>query len=141
MKFLIDTNILIPLEPTAPSERESATPIASRFVGLAMRAGYRLYVHPEGKNELMRDADAERRRLRQDLAEKYMELPDPPLLSERLTSELGRPPPKTNEWVDLLHLEALAADAADILVTEVVYLKLILRKVFPILPCNQKQLN
>ena len=57
MKFLIDTNIFIPLEPTRPSEVEGGTTKAAEFVQLAGISGHQLYVHPARREDLRRDMD------------------------------------------------------------------------------------
>lgn len=52
MKFLIDTNILIPLEPTSPSNAEATTEQAIRLVRLVAENGHQIYLHPASLTDL-----------------------------------------------------------------------------------------
>lgn len=117
MKFLIDTNVFIPLEPTAPTESKGLRVIAIRFAQRANEAGYPLYVHPEQMQDILGDRDEARRDLRKALLNKYPTLPDPPP-STRVDSTLGAPKQESHDWVDHQLLAALQADAIDTLVTE-----------------------
>jgi hypothetical protein len=47
VKFLIDTNVLIPLEPTAPEQVEAMTEPALGLLRSIEEAGYQLFIHPE----------------------------------------------------------------------------------------------
>jgi GNAT superfamily N-acetyltransferase len=118
MKFLIDTNVFIPLEPTRGAEVEAGTSDAAAFARQASAGGHTVYVHPAALNDLQRDKDAERRRLRERLFEKYPPLPEPPAVPAALALSIGQPVPGTNAWVDNQLLAALYADAIDVLVTE-----------------------
>jgi hypothetical protein len=118
MKFLIDTNVFIPLEPTNPSEEESLTESALQMASLAMEAGYPLYRHPAATFDLDRDRNLERSRLRHLRIERYPLLPDPPPMTLDLEAKIGSAPPGSNDWVDHQLLAALAADAVDFLITE-----------------------
>lgn len=118
MKFLIDTNVFIPLEPTTPTDLASLTPQAARFAQIASEGGHQLYVHPATLADIRRDDDRTRRGLRMVLFNKYPCLQNPPPISQRLESILGRAKPDTNDWVDNHLVAALRADAVDFLVTE-----------------------
>lgn len=118
MKFLIDTNVFIPLEPTALSDVEAATPAAAELARLIWEAGHQLYVHPAARVDISRDADEDRRKLREILFKKYPSLPDPPSISSRMEGIFGHVEPDTNDWVDHHLVAALEADSADFLVTE-----------------------
>lgn len=118
MKFLIDTNIFIPLEPTDLADLEAGTPAAIEFARLVSETGHQLYVHPATRADIRRDVDEARRRVREILFNKYPCLPHPPPISSRLERILGRAEPQTNEWVDNHLIAALEADAVDFLVTE-----------------------
>jgi hypothetical protein len=117
MKFLIDTNVFIPLEPTAPSETGALTSTAAAFAQKANRAGFSLFVHPAQARVILNDRDEQRRELRKSLLGKYPPLPDPPL-SVRIDSILGAVDENSHDWVDHQLLAALHADAVDTLVTE-----------------------
>ncbi len=118
MKFLIDTNVFIPLEPTSPSEEESLTETALQMASLAMEAGYALYRHPAAIVDLDRDRNLERSRLRHLRIERYPLLPDPPPVTSALAAKIGSALLGSNDWVDHQLLAALSADAVDFLVTE-----------------------
>jgi L-amino acid N-acyltransferase YncA len=117
LKFLIDTNIFIPLEPTAPEENESLRSTAALFAQKANQSGFPLLVHPAQMLDILGDRDESRRELRKALLGKYPQLPDPPS-SARVDSILGAPNPSSHDWVDHQLLAALHADAVDNLVTE-----------------------
>jgi L-amino acid N-acyltransferase YncA len=118
MKFLLDTNIFIPLEPTRLSEVEGGTARAADVVRLVAEAGHHLLVHPAISGDIERDADRERRRIRAHLVRKYAALQRPPAASPELEVEFGSPAHGTNAWVDLQLVAAVAADAVDYLITE-----------------------
>jgi len=118
MKFLIDTNILIPLEPARPIDVEPKTNEALDLARTAAEGGHQLYVHPGTIDDVKRDGDAERRALRLQLLNKYLLLPDPPAVSLHIVEALGETERGSNEWVDQCLLAALEADAVDFLVTE-----------------------
>ena len=65
MKFLLDTNIFIPLEPSASGEVHPRSEIAARLLRLLVEGGHQYYVHPELKTDLSRDRDLERQRQRE----------------------------------------------------------------------------
>ena len=46
MKFLIDTNILIPAEPTSPQDIEPGTPFVVNLLRLLVEGAHQVYVHP-----------------------------------------------------------------------------------------------
>jgi len=118
VNFLIDTNVVIPLEPTSRSEVKQNTLLASQFAGQVAEGGHSLYIHPEINADISRDPDVERRTTLQILIKKYQVLPDPPSLTQRIITAFGVPPRLSNDWVDIHLLAALDADAVDILVTE-----------------------
>jgi hypothetical protein len=118
MKFLVDTNVIIPLEPTNPSEQEALTATALQVASRAMAAGFQLYRHPATTADLSRDRNRERRQLRHRQFERYPLLPDPPSLTAPMEALLGRVGIGSNDWVDHQLLAALSADAVDFLVTE-----------------------
>lgn len=115
-RFLLDANVLIPLEPTSPTDLERDTPLAVEIVQSATALGFHLLVHPETIRELATDPDPARRITRQVLLAKYQELADPPGI-EHVEGVLGAVEPGSNDWVDHLLLAALVADATHYLVT------------------------
>jgi L-amino acid N-acyltransferase YncA len=117
MRFLIDTNILIPLEPTAASETEVSTKRATTFVRLVASGNHTLLLHPEAFTDLARDKDGNRRQTRMVLASKYPLLEQPPSL-DAISGLLGRPDEASHDWVDHHLLAAVHADAIDYVVTE-----------------------
>ena len=115
-RFLLDANVLIPLEPTSSSELESDTPLAAEIVQRATALGFHLLVHPETIRELGDDPNAARRDARQLLLAKYQVLTDPPGI-EHVEDLLGAVEPRSNDWADHVLLAALLADAVHYLVT------------------------
>jgi L-amino acid N-acyltransferase YncA len=118
VKFLIDTNIYIPLEPASFDNLDAATPEVSKFLRLTSEAGHQVYVHPNMRLDFQRDVNENRRRLREILFVKYPCLPNPPSISSKLANILGHAEPGSNDWVDHHLLAALEADAVDYLVSE-----------------------
>lgn len=116
--YLIDTNVLIPLEPGSASDAERLTPAAARLVRLLSETGNRAVVHPESLRELGNDADPERRALRLIMATKYPQVETPVAGVRRLTEALGSLPASGHDYVDLQLLACVAAGAASFLVTE-----------------------
>ena len=117
MKLLLDTNIIIPIEPTSPKNVEINTPRAARLVQLANKAGTWICIHPAQYNDFARDLDEERAKTRSSLLLKYQLLEAPPDASH-LTPQLASVPKGSNEDVDNQLLAAVAAPAVDYLVTE-----------------------
>ena len=73
-RFLLDANVLIPLEPTSPPDVERDTPLAVEIVQRAAALGFHLLVHPETIRELATDPNPARRGARQALLPKYQQL-------------------------------------------------------------------
>lgn len=115
MKFLLDTNVFIALEPTRLDEVENAGD--SELSRLVLSGGHQLYVHPAQQVDIDRDRDEERRKLRTLLLQKYPQLPNPPRLTEALGRQLGVCERGSNDWVDHQLIAALVGDAVDFLVT------------------------
>jgi len=115
MKFLLDTNVFISLEPTRLVEVENA--VDSELSRLVLSGGHQMYVHPVQQVDIDRDPDEERRGLRTLLLQKYPTLPNPPPLSDALGEQLGPCEHGSNDWVDHQLIAALAGDAVDFLVT------------------------
>lgn len=118
MKFLIDTNIFIPLEPTSGNDITEITPQASKFIRAVQTAQHQIYVHPDQPYDLERDTDVTRRELRETLFTKYSVLPASPSTTIDLSDKLGSPKVGTNDWVDNQLIIALYRDAVDYLITE-----------------------
>ncbi len=118
ISFLLDANIVIPLEPTGPEDIEVGTMAVVELARLAADTGCPLVVHPAVGAEIRADPDGQRRALRAMLLKKYPLLPDPPSVPAAWQSVFGRPEERSNDWVDSQLLAALDADAVDYLVTE-----------------------
>lgn len=118
MHFLLDTNILIPAEPTGPDDIEPTTVAAVELLNLLSQGRHGVFVHPASVEEVRGDRNPERANARVILLRKYTALHPHPTLSSRLVAELGPPQPGTNTATDLLLLSAVDANAVDYLVTE-----------------------
>lgn len=118
MKFLLDTNVLIPLEPANDGTVAVLAPEAARLHSLAGRHGHQVFIHPAVRLDIARDALQWRRELRRRQVQKYPELRDPPSPSEEFLRVVGNPATGTNDWVDNQLLAVLYANAVDYLVTE-----------------------
>lgn len=118
VQFLLDTNVLIPAEPTSSRNIEPTTATAVELLQALSQGKHGVFVHPASLEELQSDRDAERARVRIVLLRKYSRLDPPPPLSTRLVAALGRPRPGSNTAIDLVLLSAVDANAVDYLVTE-----------------------
>jgi hypothetical protein len=117
-KFLIDTNILIPVEPTASSNLEANSEPIARLLGLMARGKHEVFIHPLVELDLNRDRNVARKQTRRVLLQKYQRLQDPPSVGPKITDVLGETLPHSNDHVDHSLLAAVIGDAVDLLVTE-----------------------
>jgi len=118
LKFLIDTNIFIPVEPGGLSDIKESTPSIAKLTSSISEAGQQLFVHPASREDIRRDPDNNRCKLRELLFEKYAHLPQPPPITSKLAAILGDVEKGSNDWVDHNLIAALKADAVDFLLTE-----------------------
>ena len=118
MKLLIDTNVLIPLEPGVLADEEPGSQQAREMFKLAMETGSVVYLHPIQRQDIEQDKKADRRELRLSLIKKYPLLPKPPVPSTPFLALIGSPKPNTNHWIDAHLIAALIRDLISILVTE-----------------------
>lgn len=118
MDYLIDTNVLIPLEPSSFADVEPLTGSIAQLVRMIPQTGNRVVVHPESLRELGNDLNAERRELRLVLAGKYPQVEIPPHVDSSLEQVPGLADPGSHDSVDMQLLAALTADAAAFLITE-----------------------
>lgn len=108
MRFLLDTNILIPLEDSQIPLRDSL----ANFVRLASENGHQLVYHPASEDDIQRDSNETRRN--QTLARLHQY----PRLEGRLPCPWNDADTHPNDASDNEILYALYCDAAHALVTE-----------------------
>ncbi len=118
MNILIDTNIVISLEPTSPGDVEPRTGAAAELVRVVGAGGHHLFLHPESLSELAGDPDPQRRATRGTLLGKYERLDPPPQLAVEVRQNLGEVSPQSHDHVDHLMLSAVLANAVQFLVTD-----------------------
>ena len=108
MRFLLDTNILIPLEDS----NIQLQPGLANFVRLAQEYGHQLIFHPASVDDINRDRDENRRQRTRDRLAQYTSLENIPACpwNDSTTSP--------NDTADNAILYALFCDAAHYLVTE-----------------------
>lgn len=111
--FLLDTNVLIPAEPTSPENIEPTTAAAVDLLNVLSRGRHGVFMHPASLEELLGDRNPVRAAARALLLRKYAVLEPAPPLSARLVAALGTPRPGSNTAVDLLLLSAVDANAVD----------------------------
>lgn len=116
--FLFDTNVFIPVEPTATEHVEPLTAAVAELERLIQETNNKLVVHPELYRDVQRDRDEDRRHLRLVLANKYARLRKAPPLPETLVSTLGVVGEDTHDWIDHHLLAAVLVGSVDFLVTE-----------------------
>lgn len=108
MRFLLDTNIIIPLEDS----RLPLRPSLANFVRLAREHGHQLVYHPASKDDINRDDNIERKRQTFERLVQYTCLDAVP------SCPWNTPETSPNDAADNAILFALECDAADALVTE-----------------------
>lgn len=116
MKFLLDTNVVIPAEDVCQGQDPS-----SDALGLQRRAavaGATLFTHPAQRADVTRDKNRVRRAYMLFGLKRYPELRPLPAPDPRLSAVFGDPQPGTNDFVDCSLLAALTSDAVDFLITE-----------------------
>lgn len=108
MRFLLDTNIIIPLEDSKHVLEESL----ANFVRLAQENNHQLVYHPASEDDFRRDGDLDRRKQNLDRIKQYSKLEDRPPCpwNSRDTNP--------NDTADNEILYALKCDAVHALVTE-----------------------
>lgn len=57
MRFLIDTNVVIPLEPTSPQDVSSHSVATAKLARLSNEGKCELWVHPAQKVDIEQDTD------------------------------------------------------------------------------------
>lgn len=118
MKFLIDTNIIVPLEPASISDFGINTDHALEFHRLAQKSGNTIYIHPAVEFDFQRDKNIERSNLRKRLINRYEKLEAPPPITLLEPTHVGITEIGNNDYVDNCLLASLKGDAVDFLVTE-----------------------
>jgi hypothetical protein len=118
VNFLLDTNILIPAEPTSRAEIEPTTSAIVELISVLAEGGHRAFVHPASVEEIRGDKDEARAKARELLLRKYQQLPHPPAMNTRLLAVLGTPKASSNSEIDLLLLSSVEANAIDYFITE-----------------------
>lgn len=108
LRFLLDTNILIPLQDSMVVLQPSLT----HFMRLCNQHGHQLLYHPASVNDIQRDPDADRRRRTLE------RLPQYTLLQEGPECPWNTAATSPNEACDNRILWALQQNAAHALVTE-----------------------
>ena len=118
MNILIDTNIIIPLEPGSITDFEINTKIALEFHRLVQKSDNVIYIHPAVEFDLNRDKNVDRMALRKTLMKRYNIIDSPPPISSLEPSHVGTPEFGSNDYVDNCFLASLKGNAVDYLVTE-----------------------
>lgn len=118
MKILIDTNLVIPAEPTSASDITAGTRMVSLMLGEASQGGHEVLVHPNIGRDLQSDTNRDRRNARTALLKKYQLLPNPQSVPQALRNILGNPKPGSHDEVDDELLASLFVSEVDFLVTE-----------------------
>ena len=116
LKILIDTNILLPLEPTSLKDVESLSHQANEFVQKTQKAKALIYLLDVQKNDINRDKDENRRNLRLLACEKYQLLTNVQM-SEFFKGNFELSNLNPHDFVDVSLLNALYCNAVSILVT------------------------
>lgn len=118
MNILIDTNIVLPLEPGSTVDLEVNTNNAILFHRLSSQSNNVICIHPAIEYDLSRDKNKERADLRRTLIGRYKTLPSPPSPSCLDSEAVGTPEVGSNDFVDNCYLAAVKEDVVDFLITE-----------------------
>ncbi|MEO6775833.1 MAG: hypothetical protein ABI467_22930 [Kofleriaceae bacterium] len=118
MRFLIDTNILIALEPGTADAIETGAAQAAAVARLIQQSGNTIVLHPCVLTDFARDENLERRARNEHIRTKYPALDGAPELRPADELILGAAPRGSNDWVDNHLLVAVARDAVNFLITQ-----------------------
>lgn len=114
VRFLIDTNIFIPLEAVEPAVEHSAFELCR----IAGQHRCQIILHPASLSDLQRDTCSSRRSRNLAMMKKYPVLDNPPRTPEDFRRKLRSKLEDAHDHVDDALLYALARNCADFLVTE-----------------------
>lgn len=117
MKFLFDTNILIKLEPTRPSDVEFDFDLAITLVDKIQKSDHEIFRHPLSTTEAKGDRDVERSAMRMALLRKYRELAPVPI-HQAWIQKYGVVKSGTHDHIDAQIASSVFALAVDYFVTE-----------------------
>ncbi len=118
LRLLVDTNVVIPLEPLATRSVEASSKTAMDLARRAQESGALVLLHPAQRDDIERDRDESRRDLRRLQLQRYPKLEAPPPIPRRMIELLGDPPTHSNDAVDHALLAAVLQNAVHLLVTE-----------------------
>lgn len=118
MKFLIDTNILISLEPTSDTTIEPGAREAAEVARMIQQSGNTIVVHPHVLADIARDRNHARRAHREYVLRKYPVLDGAPPVTATEEAVLGVAVEGGNDWVDNHLLVAVVRDAVDYVITQ-----------------------
>lgn len=118
MNLLIDTNIVIPLEPSSFEDIGINTDSAIQLHNLCNRSHNILCIHPAINYDIDRDTNLPRASLRRKLLGRYKMLEPFPDVAALDSTVVGTPDIGTNDYVDNCLLSALYKEAVDFLITE-----------------------
>lgn len=116
IRFLLDTNAFIALEPFA-GQMEAGMGPAATFMRLAMRQRHHVFVHPASREELAGDKVEDRSRQSMAEIEKFEMLAESPIHSF-IENELGPVVPDTNDHRDRRILASLYSNSVKFLVSD-----------------------
>lgn len=116
LNILIDTNILLPLEPTSLNDVESQSHLTNEFIQKSQKANALIYLLDVQKNDINRDKDENRRKLRLLACEKYQLLMNVQM-SDYFKGNFELSNLNPHDFVDVSLLNALYCNAVSILVT------------------------
>lgn len=116
IRFLLDTNAFIALEPFAGQLEPGIGP-ASAFIRLAMKQRHQVFVHPASRDELQEGNVAARVRQRMAELNKFVMLTESPIHSE-IDNQLGPVVPDTNDHRDRRILASLYSNSVTFLVSD-----------------------
>ena len=115
-RFLLDTNVIIALEPYAGRIEAGLTPAAT-LVRLAMKQGHHILVHPASRDEVVGGDDPARGAQRLAELGKFEMVEESPITAY-LENEIGPVVKDSNHHRDLRIIASLFSNAANFLVSD-----------------------
>ncbi|MEO1347295.1 MAG: GNAT family N-acetyltransferase [Cyanobacteria bacterium J06635_15] len=118
MKFLLDTNIIIPIEPVAIDGFEANTEVIASLIKSFQDGGHQYYVHRASINELKQDLNVKRRDARIKLLGKYPVLKISMDIESSVSAAYEGTETNSHNTIDQILLSALVFESVDYLVTD-----------------------
>jgi L-amino acid N-acyltransferase YncA/rRNA-processing protein FCF1 len=116
MRILLDTNIIIAIEPVSEKNLEEGTDDLVRLLNLISKGNHKALIHPSIKKDFASEKDHKRKEARELLVKKYEMLENPPK-KDVVEGILGMAKQDSHDEIDYELLAAVFKEAVHILVS------------------------